>query len=252
MTKVGLYAIGTSTTLESNKSHRPIAILRSRAKSHCACVSGLAQFLVVSLSPAGHAAGPAWSRPRDIHGTVLASLLGFPRSGLGCGPCPEAHLARAPSRSSYFDAGRCFSAVDARAEESPTRLAMDERPNHQSVHALSLRTTARPAYQPLEPRAPVKMRACDVLRVCLPNRMWLRRPMALVGTPAVGARARDANGLQQRFVFPTDQVLPSCKPRGSPWAWGRRHGVPSPAWMGVAAHGVLPLVALGTASPTSL
>src|SRR5262245_60894637 len=46
--------------------------------------------------------------------------------------------------------------------------------------------------------------------------------------------------------------LPSCKPRGSPWAWGRSHGVPSPAWMGFAAHGVPPLVALGTASPTSL
>jgi hypothetical protein len=153
---------------------------------------------------AGHAAGHAWSRPRDIRWTVLASLLGFPRSGLGCGPCPEAHLARAPSRSSYFDAGRCFSAVDAIAEESPTRLAMDERPNHQSVHALSLRTTARPAYQPLEPRTPVKMLARDVLRVCLPNRMWLRRPMTLVGTTAVGARARDANGLQQRFAFPKD------------------------------------------------
>jgi hypothetical protein len=151
----------------------PLSYARCR---HGLRVGARASHQVVSLSPAGHAAGHAWSRPRDLHWTVPASLLGFPRSGLGCGPCPEAHLARAPSLSSYFDAGRCFSAVDAITEESPTRLAMDERPNHQSVHALSLRTTARPAYQPLEPRAPVKMRARDMLGVCLPNRMWLRRP----------------------------------------------------------------------------
>jgi hypothetical protein len=52
-------------------------------------------------------------------------------------------------------------------------------------------------------------------------RMGLRRPMSLVGAPAVGERARAASGLQQRFAFPKDQVLPSCKPRGAPWAWGR-------------------------------
>ena len=52
-------------------------------------VGALASHQVVSLSPAGHAAGPAWSRPRAMHWMGLSSPLGFPRPGLGRGPYPE-------------------------------------------------------------------------------------------------------------------------------------------------------------------
>jgi hypothetical protein len=34
MTKVGLYAIGTSTTLESNKSHFPLSAIIDRFNAH--------------------------------------------------------------------------------------------------------------------------------------------------------------------------------------------------------------------------
>jgi hypothetical protein len=78
---------------------------------------------------------------------------------------------------------------------SPKLIAIDEQPNHHVVHALCLRKTDRPAYQPLDPRAQVDMLTLDFLGICLPNRVLLRPHMPLVGTPPVGEIARDAKGL---------------------------------------------------------
>jgi hypothetical protein len=68
---------------------RTIQVAWERGRNITRTLQGrdLAQF--VSLSPAGHAAGPAWSRPRDMHCTGLCSPLGFTRLGPGHGPCPE-------------------------------------------------------------------------------------------------------------------------------------------------------------------
>src|SRR5438093_13775108 len=92
---------------------------------------------------------------------------------------------------------------------SPKLIAIDEQPNHQVVHTLCLRKTDRPAYQPLDPRAQVDMLALDFLGICLPNRVLLRLHMSLVGTPTVSEIPRDATGLQQRFEFQNDRILPS-------------------------------------------
>ena len=56
--------------------------------------------LVVYLSPAAHSAGSVWSRPRDVHRTVLLSASPCPRPGAGRWPGPSVPLARLPSRSS--------------------------------------------------------------------------------------------------------------------------------------------------------
>src|SRR5438128_12642172 len=97
------------------------------------------------------------------------------------------------------------------SDGSPKLIAIDEQPNHQVVHALCLRKTDRPAYQPLDPRAQVDMLALDFLGICLPNRVLLRLHMPLVGPPPSGEIARDTKGLQQRFEFQKDRVLPSSK-----------------------------------------
>jgi len=41
---------------------------------------------VVYLRAAGNAAGPVWSRPRDVNRTVVTSHIGFPRPGPGHWP----------------------------------------------------------------------------------------------------------------------------------------------------------------------
>ena len=52
----------------------------------------------------------------------------------------------------------------------------------------------------------------SIFCVCrLPHRVLLCLDMPLVGTPAVGEIARDAKGLQQRFEFQKDRILPSSK-----------------------------------------
>src|SRR6266705_2511769 len=94
---------------------------------------------------------------------------------------------------------------------SPKLIAIDEKTNHQIMHTLCLGKTDRPPYQPLDPRAQVDVLALDLLCVCLPHRVLLGLHMSLVGTPAVGKIARDAKGLQQRFEFQKDCVLPSSK-----------------------------------------
>jgi len=81
-------------------------------------------------------------------------------------------------------------------DESPKLIAIDEQPNHQVVHMLCLRKTDRPADQPLDPCAQVDVLALDLLRVGLAHRVLLGLHMSLIGPPAVGKIARDAEGLQ--------------------------------------------------------
>jgi hypothetical protein len=56
-------------------------------------------YAVVSLSPADNAAGPVWSRPRDVNRTVMTSPIGFSRPGPGCVPWLRARVMRSSSRS---------------------------------------------------------------------------------------------------------------------------------------------------------
>ncbi len=144
-------------------------------------------------------------------------------------------------------ARRCFRAVDAVSEESPQRRAMDEDPHHHVVPALGLGTAERPAHPRLAPRAPVDVRALARLRVCLPTRVLLGRPMPLVGSPAVDASAREATRLPQGCARQQDWLLPPSAHRGASLARVGSPGVPSPARMGWAAHGAAPLVAHGAA-----
>jgi hypothetical protein len=112
------------------------------------------------------------------------------------------------------------------SDGSPKLIAINEQPNHHVVHALCLRKTDRPAYPPLAPRAQGDMLALDVLGMCRPNRVLLCLHMPLVGTPTVGAIARDAQGLQPRLEFQKDRVLPSPKHLGSHLARVVINGVP--------------------------
>src|SRR5262245_30163104 len=50
---------------------------------------------------------------------------------------------------------RCFRAVDFMLDESPKLIAIDEKTDHHVVHMLCLGKADCPAYQPLDPRAPV-------------------------------------------------------------------------------------------------
>src|SRR5712691_393680 len=62
---------------------------------------------------------------------------------------------------------RCFRAVDAMSEGSPTLLAINEEPNHHVVHAFRLGKTDRSAYHPRDPRAHGEVLALALLRLCL-------------------------------------------------------------------------------------
>jgi hypothetical protein len=86
------------------------------------------------LSPAANSVGPVWSRPRGINRTVLPSHLGFPRPRPGRLPCPEAHLAPSPSRSSCFHAAY----TPAGWGHGGTRNSSTSR----SVHTRSVRPAA--------------------------------------------------------------------------------------------------------------
>ena len=66
-------------------------------------------------------------------------------------------------------------------DESPKLIAIDEKTNHQVVHTLCLGKADCPAYQPLDTRAQVDVLALDLLRVFLPNRVFLCLHMSLVG-----------------------------------------------------------------------
>ena len=138
------------------------------------------------------------------------------------------------------------------SDGSPKLIAIDEEPNHHVVHALCLGKADRPAYQPLDPGAQGDGLALNLLRVFLANRVLLCRHMPLVGTPAVGERARDAQGLSQRFERQKDGVLPSSEHIGQHLARVVINGVPEPARIGCAAHVAPPLVELGAAPMTHL
>jgi hypothetical protein len=131
-------------------------------------------------------------------------------------------------------ARRCCRAVAAVSEESPQRRAIDEEPTHHVVPALGLGTAERPVYPPRAPRAPRNGRALARLRVCLPTRVLLGRPMPLIGSPAVDARAREAKRLPQGCARQKDWLLPPSAHRGASLARVGSPGVPSPARMGCA------------------
>ncbi len=141
-------------------------------------------------------------------------------------------------------ARRCCRAVAAVSEESPQRRAIDEEPHHHVVPALGLGTADRPAHPPRAPRAPGDMRTLDRLRMCLPKRVLLGRPMPLVGSPAVDARAPEAKRLPQRCARQQDWLLPPSAHRGASLARVGSPGVPSPARLGWAAHGAAPMTHL--------
>ena len=66
------------------------------------------------------------------------------------------------------------------SDVSSKLIAINKETNHQVVHALRLRKTDRPAYQPLDPCAQVDMLAVDFLGLCLPHRVLLGLHMPLV------------------------------------------------------------------------
>ena len=136
------------------------------------------------------------------------------------------------------------------SDGSPKRIAMDEPPNHQGVHVFRLGKAERPAYQPLDPGPHIDVLAVDLLRMGFATRVRLCLPMPFVGPPAVGAIARDAKWLQQRFERQQDGVLPASKHRGSHLARMVINGMPYPTWIRVAAHVAPHLVELG-AEPTT-
>ena len=106
------------------------------------------------------------------------------------------------------------------------RIMSNEEANHQIVHGRRLGKADRTAHQPLDPRAQVNVLTLDLLRVCLPNRVLLCLHMPLIGSPAVSEIARDAKGLQERFEFSKDRVLPSPKHIGQYLARVVINGVP--------------------------
>jgi hypothetical protein len=82
----------------------------------------------------------------------------------------------------------------------PKLIPIDKETNYQVVHAFGLGKTDRPADQPLDPRAQVHVLALDLLGVCLPHVMLRGIEMPFVGTPLVGAIARDAKMCNTRAV----------------------------------------------------
>ena len=141
-------------------------------------------------------------------------------------------------------ARRCCRAGAAVSEASPQRRAIDEDPTHHVVPALGLGTAEGPAYPPCAPCAPGNGRALARLRACLPTRVLLGRPMPLVGSPAVDARAPEAKRLPQRCARQQDCLLPPSAHRGAALARVGSPGVPSPARLGWAAHGAAPMTHL--------
>ena len=94
------------------------------------------------------------------------------------------------------------------------------------MHVFRLGEADRPTYQPLDPRAQVDVLALNLLRVCLPYRVRLCLQMPLLGTPAVGARARDTKRLQQGLELQKGRSLASSQDRRSHLARVVINGVP--------------------------
>src|SRR5882762_11048289 len=96
---------------------------------------------------------------------------------------------------------------------------------------------------PPEPRRAVcaRLKTCNQLGIYLPYGVLRGIKMPLVRPPAVGERARDAQGLQQRLKLHEDVILPSAEDIGQDLARVVINRVPQPARMGFALHVAPPL-----------
>ena len=125
----------------------------------------------------------------------------------------------------------------------PQLIPIKQQPHDQIVHACRFGKTDRPAYPPLEPRAPVDVLALDLLRIGLPYGVLRSSKRPLVSLPAIGALARDAQGLQPRLELHADVSLPSAEDIRQALARVGSKRVPQPGRMGCALHVAPHLVA---------
>src|SRR5689334_2222410 len=113
--------------------------------------------------------------------------------------CRATMISPLQSRKSSIPTGRCSKGVDLTLDRYPKLVAIDEEADHQIVHGRRLGKTYCAAHEPFNPGPQVDVLAFDGLRVLFANGMLLGIDMALIGTPSIGEKARDAERCQQLF-----------------------------------------------------
>ena len=111
-------------------------------------------------------------------------------------------------------AGRCFRSVDFISDASPTRIAVDEETDHQSMHGRRFGEANRAAHETFNPGPQIDVFALDGLHVLFANGVLHRSKMALVGPPSIRVKPRDAKRLQETLEFEQNRILAPSKDLG--------------------------------------
>ena len=99
-------------------------------------------------------------------------------------------------------------------DEPPELIPVDKPSDDPIVHTFRLRKAARPTYQPLNPRPQIHVFALDFLGMLFADGVLLGLDMPLIGAPAIGVEAGEAQGLQSHLQVQQDVILAPAKHLG--------------------------------------
>jgi hypothetical protein len=140
---------------------------------------------------------------------------------------------------------RCLKGVDFRSKRSREFISIDEESKHEIVHAFGLRKTNRASHSSLDPRAEIDVFALDFLRIGLPHFVLCSVEMALIGTPPIRIKPRDAKRRQEGFELHKDRIVPSPKDVREHCTAAMIDRMPEPPRVRFAAHVTSHFVQLG-------